>query len=160
LLDIGCGTADILDHLDPAVRYFGYDMSSAYIGYATSKYQHRQATFECARVNLMSVKELPKMDVVVATGLIHHLDVDEVGALLEIARAALKPSGRFISIDPCYSAGQSRVAKWLIDKDRGEFVRDQLEYKQLGERVFPNIESVVLQRSWVPYTHHIMVCSA
>ena len=49
----------------------------------------------------------------------------------------LRPGGRFATIDPCYALGQSRIAKWFIDNDRGLHVRDVTGFKtilsKLGE---------------------------
>jgi len=157
VLDIGCGTADILNFLPANIRYFGYDQSEAYISHAKQKYGNR-GKFQNALVDSLALESLPSMDIVLASGLIHHLDDKQVNTLLETAKSALSASGRFVAIDPCYVDGQSRLSKWLIDKDRGQNIRAQDEYISLANKVFPKVESRVVHRKWVPYTHHILVC--
>ena len=53
VLDIGCGTAAILNFLPSNVAYTGYDINSAYINYAIKNYGQR-AIFYNERVNEMT----------------------------------------------------------------------------------------------------------
>lgn len=157
ILDVGCGTADILDFLPLDVNYIGFDASESYISFARRKFLGR-GVFSCGIVDSVETKSLPKVDTVIAIGLIHHLDDDEVLTLMGVAKGVLKKGGRFIALDPCYEKGQSKVAKWLIDHDRGLNVRSEQEYRGLMSSVFSKCESSVVHRSWIPYTHHIAVC--
>ena len=61
-----------------------------------------------------------RFDVVLAMGLLHHLDDAECAALIGFAHASLDPGGRLVTIDPAYAPEQARVARWLIGRDRGE----------------------------------------
>jgi len=158
VLDIGCGTAQILSFINERINYFGFDQSSVYIESAKSKYGAR-GSFKCALVNDVEIEALPDMDIVLANGLIHHLDDSQTKVLLQTAEKSLLEKGRFIAIDPCYEDGQNFFAKWLISKDRGENVRKQSEYEMLAKEVFSNVESHVVHRKWIPYTHHILVCT-
>jgi hypothetical protein len=92
---------------------------------------------------------------------LHHLADDEALALLRLARAALKPGGRFVTFDGCLVDGQSAFARFLLRRDRGRFVRHRDDYLRLASRVFPNVTASVrhdLLR--LPYTHIILECSA
>ena len=157
ILDIGCGTGEILDFLPADISYYGFDMSEAYIAHAQAKYPDR-GEFRCAFVDSLVVENLPAMNIVLASGLIHHLDDAQVLSLLGTAKKSLVPGGRFIAIDPVYSDDQSRIAKWLIDRDRGENVRTKVAYLKLAESEFTQVESYIVHRNWVPYTHHILIC--
>ena len=98
-------------------------------------------------------------DVVLATGVIHHLDDVQAAALFGLARLALRPAGRLVTFDGCRVPQQSRLARWLLAKDRGKFVRTQEEYLRLASARFANVELDLrhdLLR--VPYTHLIMRC--
>jgi len=158
ILDIGCGTADILAYLPKDINYFGFDQSQSYIDHARQQFGSR-GTFRCSIVDSMVTNQLPSMDIVLASGLIHHLNDDQVIALLNIAKSSLDNGSRFIAIDPCYDNKQHKIAKWLIDQDRGENVRNQASYKSLAKQVFDDVESVVIHRKWIPYTHHILTCT-
>ena len=158
VLDIGCGPGDIVSHLDPSIDYTGVDLSAAYIDSARKKFGTR-GRFLNESVAELTLREPGSFDRVMANGLIHHLTDAEVRQLLDVAQRALKPGGWFVSIDGCFESGQSRIARYLIGKDRGEHVRDRNAYLALVNEIFPQVEFEIrhdLMR--VPYTHIIMRC--
>ena len=160
VLDVGCGPADILDHL-PGVDYFGFDISPSYIESATRRYADR-GRFFCERVSEARafLEREGRFDIVLAIGILHHLDREEALDLFAIARRALKPGGRLVTLDPCYAPGQSSIARYLASRDRGQFVRTEAGYRELAQREFPEVVSSVrhdLLR--MPYTHIILECA-
>jgi len=157
ILDIGCGTAEILKFLPNSINYYGFDQSQVYIDFAESVYSGK-GVFKAELVDDLAVDNLPKMDRVIASGLIHHLSDNEVLSLFSVAKKSLKEGGAFVAIDPCYSAGQNKLAKYLIDTDRGNHVRMEKEYKELAESIFDKVDTKVVHRKWVPYTHNILTC--
>lgn len=159
ILDIGCGPGKILDHL-PQVDYFGFDFSPSYIESATKRYGHR-GQFFCQRVSEAQVflEQPESFDIVLAIGVLHHLDDTEALQLFEIARRALKKGGRLVTYDGCYMSGQSRAATYLLSRDRGQFVRDEQGYTSLARSSFDEVRTSIrddLLR--IPYTHIIMEC--
>lgn len=156
-LDIGCGTARILDYL-PDVEYFGFDLSQRYIDHAKLRYGDR-GHFHCARVEEATLRDLPRFDIVFASGVIHHLDDGDALGLFRLADASLKEGGRLVSIDPCFDPGQNPIARFLISKDRGQNVRTADQYRQLAQSVFTNISGAIRHQAWIPYTHWIMECT-
>lgn len=157
ILDVGCGPADILDYL-PALTYWGFDISRAYIDMAQRKYGTR-GNFRCKLLEWGDLPTLPKFDVVVASGLLHHLDDGQALDLMRLARQALKPGGRMVTIDPCLVPGQHPVARFLIERDRGRNVRHEAAYAALAAPVFERVEVKVRHKVWIPYTHCIMECT-
>jgi SAM-dependent methyltransferase len=159
VLDIGCGPADILEYL-PKVDYVGFDISSEYIEAATKRFGNR-GRFFCNDVGLASIEqERGTFDLVLATGVVHHLDDDRAARLFELARRALRPNGRLITYDGCFVPEQSRIARWMLRNDRGGFVRTRPEYERLASVSFSKVEPYLrhdLLR--IPYTHLIMRCS-
>ncbi|HAX19787.1 MAG TPA: class I SAM-dependent methyltransferase [Hydrogenophaga sp.] len=156
ILDIGCGTARILDHL-PDVQYHGFDPSSAYIEDAKRRYPTR-GQFDCALVQHATLQGLQAFDIVLAVGVLHHLDDTQALALLSLAKASLGPTGRFVSIDPVFAPDQHPLARYLVAHDRGQNVRDAAGYRALGQSVFPQLQAEVKHRRMIPYTHCIMEC--
>ena len=159
VLDIGCGPADLLSYL-PEVDYVGIDLSPQYIQAARARYGNR-ATFLCENVADTVVREPASADVVTATGVLHHLNDVEARRLLEVARQALKPGGRFVALDGVWHPGQSPVARWVLRRDRGRFIRTADAYVALARDVFGSVASHVRHDMMrIPYSLHIMVCTA
>ncbi len=98
-------------------------------------------------------------DIVLALGVLHHLDDDEAVALFQLARDAMKPGARLVTIDGVWTDDQSEVVKYLLSRDRGRFVRSQDGYRELAAKVFSNIESVIRHDMLrIPYTVVILKC--
>jgi SAM-dependent methyltransferase len=161
ILDMGCGTADILAYL-PSVEYVGLDMNEAYINYAKKRFRHK-GIFLATKVDGKTITKffLHDFDIVLATGLLHHLNDDDALRLFELANSTLKPGGRLITLDGCYVKGQSWLASLIMSKDRGKYVRTKDRYLSLSSEVFTNIQvSVHHDLIRIPYTHIIMECTA
>lgn len=158
LLDIGCGTAEILRHLPLDIDYSGFDASAAYIAEARRRFGKR-GIFRAELVREAVLDELKPFDIVLAFGLLHHLDDEEAEMLFALAATALKPEGRLITIDPAYVAGQSRPARWMISQDRGRNVRTPAAYAELARNHFAEIEGTVRHDMLnIPYSHLILQC--
>jgi cyclopropane fatty-acyl-phospholipid synthase-like methyltransferase len=157
ILDIGCGPADILAAL-PAVEYHGFDLSADYIASARKRFGTR-GHFHVEAVNTELVKKYAGFDLVLATGVLHHLTDAEAVDLFRVAQAALKPGGRLVTLDGCFVDGQSAIARHLLKKDRGQFVRNEAAYLALARQVFTSVRSsVTTDLLRIPYTHVILEC--
>lgn len=137
VLDVGCGTAIILEYL-PDVNYHGYDANEDYLNTARQKYAHRRAVFNNSLVSATTLPEhlVGTCDHVLALGLLHHLSDQDARTVLELASTALKKGGRFISIDPIFIDGQNCVAKMLVGADRGRHVRHESQLTTLIQAHF------------------------
>ncbi|QLF71687.1 class I SAM-dependent methyltransferase (plasmid) [Peteryoungia desertarenae] len=157
ILDIGSGPCDILEFLPP-VEYYGYDISSSYIERARARFGDR-GRFAARLLTIEEIAALPKMDVVLGSGLLHHLDDEVAVDLMRLAFEALKPGGRLLTIDPVLEKGQNPVARLLISLDRGQNVRTRVEYEALARSVFHEPVTSVKHKVWIPYTHCMMCCT-
>lgn len=158
ILDIGCGTAEILPFLPADVEYWGYDISEEYIDAAKKRFGTR-GHFHCGQLDQTAICQLPKFDAVLAIGVLHHLDDDIAASLFSLARDALAEGGRMITIDPCLAPGQNLIARYLILHDRGQNVRNSAGYGALANATFSKVIGTLSHRRWIPYTHWIMECS-
>jgi len=158
ILDLGCGPADVLNYL-PAVNYTGLDISPEYINSAKKRFGAR-GRFLCGDAGLATIEaERGHFDLVLATGVVHHLDDAQAAGAFALARRVLRPAGRLITYDGCYVPQQSRFARWLLARDRGKFVRTREDYLRLASAHFGRVETYLrhdLLR--IPYTHLIMRC--
>ncbi len=157
ILDIGCGPGNMLPFL-PECAYLGVDVNDSYIAAARQRYGHR-GKFVCERVSHHNVEQLGAFDIVLALGLVHHLDDDEARDLFRLGHTALKPGGRLVTNDGCYTANQSSAERYLLSRDRGRFVRTEVQYLELAHSWFPNVLSHVRTDVLrIPYTHLILEC--
>lgn len=154
ILDIGCGPADIAAFLPTNVHYTGFDISQEYIAAAKARFGNR-GNFICAPVSSFSV--VNSFDIVIAIGVLHHLDDDEAKRLCSLAKLALKPGGKFITMDGCYEDNQHPIAHWLLKNDRGGYVRRKDEYLKIAELNFPDIKANIYHDLLrLPYSHCIL----
>lgn len=159
ILDIGCGTGELFSQLPAGLHYVGFDLSESYI--TAARQRHGGARFECMDVADYQVSGSDEQgaDLVLAIGILHHLDDDRARALMRTAHAALKPGGRFISLDGTYVDGQSPIAHALIARDRGKSIRTPDAYQALAQAEFGTVNGRVRgDMLYVPYTHYIMEC--
>jgi SAM-dependent methyltransferase len=161
ILDIGCGTGEIVPHLPKGASYHGFDLSPQYIEAANRRFGDR-ATFHCMDIADYQPDAGGQLaDVVLAIGILHHLDDEVAYKLMAAARSQLKPGGKLVTMDGTLVDGQSRLARNLILRDRGQNIRTPNGYKALAERDFQNVQvNIRHDMIYVPYTHCVMECSA
>ena len=159
VLDVGCGTARILDHL-PDCTYVGFDYSERYVAAARRRYPGR-GTFLLAEVTRAPLERWHgDFDRVLMLGVLHHLDDEAALIMFRTAGATLANGGRIITVDPTVSNGTHPIGRFLASRDRGRNVRSPEGYEALARRAFEEVQLRVrhdLLR--VPYSHAILECS-
>lgn len=157
-LDIGCGEAGILEFLPERIKYIGYDLSPEYIDFAKKRFGNKGDFFN-ERVSAMDVKGGP-FDIVLAAGLVHHLNDEEAEALYRIGYDCLKPGGTMFTTDNAFYKEQSFIARYISSKDRGQHVRYPEQYESLALSTFKNVE-VIIRHDMIrlPQTACILKCS-
>ena len=159
VLDLGCGTGDILQFL-PDVRYLGYDISERYVEHARRRFGQR-GEFHCAGITEDMPVETSSFDLAIAHGVLHHVDDATATSLFRVARRALVPGGRLVTFDGCFVEGQSAAARLFLSLDRGEHVRELAEYERLARTSFEHVHaSVRHDLIRIPYTHLVLECTA
>lgn len=157
VLDIGCGPGDILNFL-PDVEYYGFDLDPFYIKSAQKQFANR-GTFFCKAVSRNAFSGDSDFDIILAMGILHHLSDVEARELFELAYHLLRPGGRLITYDGCYTENQSAIKKFILDIDRGKHVRTESAYKNLATSSFKSVSSSVREDLLnIPYTLIIMEC--
>lgn len=157
ILDIGCGTGDILNFLHD-IEYCGFDLDPGYIEMAKKKYGNR-GVFFCKAVSLDAFPGESTFDIILAMGIAHHLNDDEAKQLFELAYNLLKPNGRLITYDGCFIENQSIPEIFFLSLDRGKYVRTREEYNDLARSSFSDITTFIRHDLLnIPYTIIIMEC--
>lgn len=160
VLDIGCGAGAILAHLPESIgEYAGFDMNPGYIEAARKRWGNR-GSFHCRKVEAGAPPTGGPYDIVLASGILHHLDDVEARRLVDVAWCALRPAGWLVTYDNVLLEHQHWFARWLIARDRGKAVRTRDAYEALARSRFASVESSILHDTLrVPYTILVMRCT-
>lgn len=152
IVDVGCGPGYLRRYLPAKCRYVGYDTDGGYIDFAKRHHCAPGTEFRLGPFDAAASADVAPVDIVLFNGLLHHLTDDEARGLIRLALDSLRPGGRIFALDGCYVEGQGWFRKFLLDTDRGKFVRSPEAYL----RLFPHPVSVqayiVEDLSWVPYS--------
>ena len=158
ILDIGCGPAEILDHI-PNCEYYGYDIDQRSIKYAKKKYHQRNYNFFCKKFNKSELKKLPKFDYIIFFGILHHLNNNEANKMLNLCKKKMKKKSKLLTEDPIFLDKQNIIARFLIAKDRGTNVRKKKDYMNLLKKHFKIIKPKITHQLFIPYTWFTTICT-
>jgi SAM-dependent methyltransferase len=158
VVDVGAGTGLMRTHL-PECDYVAVEPNPSYA-------KELRATFAGdPRVQVIegtaaAVADLGvTADRVLFVGLLHHLSDEAASAALADAAAILRPGGRVITLDPCIHEDQSRLAAFLVGRDRGASVRTPQAYGLLAARSFDRVFAAITDDLLpIPYSHCWMQC--
>jgi SAM-dependent methyltransferase len=155
ILDLGCGVGAGIRFLPKEISYVGIDVNAPYIETARDKYGERY-TFICADVSSVDPQSLGSFDRAFSFGVLHHLSDAVAARAVDLIRRVVRPGGMFVTIDPCYASGQSAIAKFLIDNDRGKYVRDQAGFERLVSGMGKVRSRIYHDLLRTPYTQIVM----
>jgi len=157
VLDLGCGPGALLPCL-PETTYIGLDRNRAYIERAERTYAGR-GEFICDDIANLRNYHLSPVDIVVAIGVLHHLDDALAVDILRATFDMLKPGGRLISVDPCYHPEQSSLQRFVVSRDRGMHVRSFPEYPNLCSTAFA-APRAAFHSGYLPFPQSICIVEA
>ena len=91
---------------------------------------------------------------------LHHLSDAEADHVFGLGARALADGGRMFSNDPSLVPGQSRLARAVIQRDRGRNVRSPEAYRALAEARFSHVTvDVRHDLLHIPYSHALLTCA-
>lgn len=155
VLDFGCGPGDLVPFV-PDVNFVGFDISEPYINAARSRFA--DATFYDGSLDDVAASEEP-FDAAVSIGVLHHIPDDIAVASMNKLSSLLRPGAPFIAVEPHLRPGQHWVARELIKRDRGQFVRSESAYAELLGETFDEVEITLDEELLrVPYTLTVFTC--
>lgn len=154
ILDIGCGPADILSYLPPDIEYTGIDFNERYIKSAREKFQGK-GVFILGDIADYDFSFKESFDIVIATGVIHHLPEKEAMKLLSDGYRCLKDQGRLITLDNINEDWIGVRNKIALRLDRGKFVRNKTEYLALFSNFSDVHCRITKSKLRIPYYHII-----
>ena len=157
LIDIGCGTAQILQCL-PEVEYLGLDTNPTYIAFAKRTYGSKGTFVIGDTRSLRGDSRFKDADIVMAVSVLHHLDDKDAEDCIRFAYDALKSRGRMICHDACWIPNQGAFSKYIMSHDRGRNIRTEQQYRQLAAQIFRNVAAWVNTAARIPYLSIILEC--
>jgi len=158
VVDAGCGTGSALEFLPP-VNYFGFDPNPGYIHLAQSRYGSR-GQFLCEDADSPRVWQLAQgADTFLSLGVLHHLSDPEICKILSLARACLRPGGRFIFYEPCFSANDDLLGRIFMSLDRGGNIKTDQAWRALVSEYFATLDEHIRRPVYLfRYTIQALIC--
>jgi SAM-dependent methyltransferase len=158
VIDIGCGSAQALQSL-PDVEYVGFDINPEYIAFARRTYGSKGTFVTGDTHSFRGDPRFEDADIVIALGILHHLDDQDAEHCIRFAHDALKDKGRLICHDACWIPNQGAFSKYIMSHDRGRNIRTEQQYRQLAAKVFRNVNAWVDTRPMrIPYVTIVLEC--
>ena len=158
VIDIGCGSAQVLRYL-PEVDYIGIDINPDYIAFARRTYGNKGTFLVGDTQSFRGEPRFKDANIVMAFGLLNHLDDEEAGHCLQFAYNALRAKGRFICHEPCWIPNQGAFSKYIMSVDRGRSIRTEEQYRQLAGKVFNKVDAWVnMNPLRIPYVAIVLEC--
>lgn len=155
VVDVGCGPADLRKLLPENITYFGFDPNREYI--ETAKRTTLDGHFTVGGVSefLLERPELAgTVDLVICTGVLHHLTKEQMNEVFVGVASLLKKGGRFSVLEPTWLMSQDRLSRWVLSKDRGKNILFDYEWRNEFSKFFEVVDVRVVNRLIrIPYTY-------
>ena len=156
MLDVACGTANILPYLPP-LDYTGIDLNEKHIAYARARYGNR-GRFVVGNAADDLKQEGRQFDLINVSALLHHIADNEAIVLFESLARLLKPDGRIVTIDNVWLPRQRVAVRLANYLDSGTNIRTAEGYlRLLNGRGFDVQTLFLTDLLRIPYDHFIMI---
>jgi SAM-dependent methyltransferase len=156
MLDVGCGTANIVPYLPP-LDYTGIDLNEKHIAFARELYGDRGRFIVGNAADNLKQDE-NSFDLINVSALLHHLTDDEATSLFRSLKHLLKPYGRIVTIDPVWLPGQRLAVTLFNNLDSGTNIRTPESYLALLSGHESDIQTRFFSDLlWIPYDHFLMI---
>lgn len=157
VLDFGCGVGH--HSLEFAhSRYLGVEPLEGCVSKANRMFKAPNVKFIVG--DHLTLKSIPdsSFQVVIAIGVLHHIDNETFSDFVKEAYRILEPGGRLTTFDPVFHDNQSFTSKWVVSRDRGNWVRTTEDYLSPLKKVFENKVSCKIYKGLlrIPYDHFHM----
>lgn len=157
VLDFGCGIG-YHSKMFPSAMYLGIEPIKSCVKLANKHYSNPNAEFRAGDHALLTDLESESFDLVIAIGVLHHIDDSILRIFAKESKRILRPGGRLTTFDPVLHIEQSKVSRWVVKRDRGAWVRTEQDYVSKIQEVFSEkIETRIYSKLLrIPYDHIVI----
>lgn len=134
VLDICCGDSFVLGYINNVVtNYIGIDNNENYLKESRLKYpKYKFINSDIENIDQISEIKNNNIDFIFLNGAIHHLNDDIILSLLKFLENRY-PNAKYLTIDPI-KYNNKILNKIMIDLDRGKFIRNINDYKNIMKK--------------------------
>lgn len=160
VLDVGCGTGEIILYLSPVKKYLGVDRNAGYINKALNRFINKNISFKCLDLNddKSKVELNGEWDAILMVGLLHHMSDEEGENLIKVLTKLMNRNTTLFILEPIYTDKQSKVSRYIVSKDRGRNVRELSGYLSLLQGFSEIKYEVDLHPIRIPYAGVMFQC--
>lgn len=127
VIDFGCGIGHLANEFESA-EYLGIEPLKKCVDLAQKNYRSITANFIVGDHNNLTSIPRETYDLIIAIGVLHHMDNQAVQVFIKQANRILTKGGRLVTFDPVFHQSQSKVSKLIVKQDRGLWVRTPEQY--------------------------------
>ena len=156
ILDMGCGTSNILEFINEDVKYYGVDCSQKYIDYSSKNFtKHR---FVCQSIcKKLDIDE--KFDVVISKGVLAALSDVQLCKMFEVIVSLSNQNTKIILSDMNYKTDACWLQKFLQRNERNKNLRSKEDYIKIISKYFDIDNITELDNIYrIPYSRIVFEC--
>lgn len=157
MLDMGCGTANIVPFLSSKIDYLGIDFSQKYINYASRKYSKH--TFLCG--NICEQNQINgAFDIIISKGVMAGLNDIELLKMFDVITSLSNKNTRIILSDMNHRNDSSVFEKFIQRHERNKELRSKDDYIRLISQKFKIDKITELNNVYrIPYSRIVFECT-
>jgi SAM-dependent methyltransferase len=157
VLDFGCGVGYHAEYFEDT-DYLGIEPLEKCVKKANEQFAKTRVRFKVGDHNTLKEIDDETFDLVIAIGVLHHIEDETLDLFLGEAKRLLKPGGRLTTFDPVFHPDQSFSSKWVVSQDRGRNVRSVEGYLVHAKKHFENNFNFSIQTKLlrIPYDHIVI----
>jgi ubiquinone/menaquinone biosynthesis C-methylase UbiE len=154
VLDFGCGIGYHSTEFSNS-EYLGIEPLQGCIDKANKIYKNSKNSFILG--DQTTLKSIPdsSFDLIIAIGVLHHIDDSIFNEFVKESHRILKVGGRLTTFDPVLHQNQSKISKWVVLRDRGNWVRTVDGYLEPIRKMYRQEPTNKIYKNLlrIPYDH-------
>ena len=154
VLDFGCGVGSHSKYFTQS-DYLGIEPLESCVVRANRFYANNTTIFRQGDHRTLESIPSQSRDLILGIGVLHHIDDSVAQYFLKHAFRILVPGGRITTIDPVIHHSQSVFSRFVVQRDRGLWVRSDADYVGLFREYFAaELHYSIYRRLLrIPYDH-------